>query len=58
MYSAQNGILRIMTTYNDPLMTEAMMVMEMLVSVMVVRHSIQNLTMAMTVGVIEKKGAS
>ena len=33
MYSAQNGILRIMTTYNDPLMTEAMMVMEMLVGV-------------------------
>ena len=54
-YSAQNGILRIMTTYNDPLMKVTMTVMEMLASVTVVCHLNLNLTMMMTIGIIEKK---
>ena len=54
-YSTQNGILQKMTTYNGPLMTVALRVMEMLASVTVVRHWIQNLMMTMMVGVTEQK---
>ena len=49
------GLLDIMTTYIDPYMTVMMTVREMYVSVMVVHHSLQNMTMMMTVGIIKKK---
>ena len=49
--------LGIMTTYIDPYMTVMMMVTEMYVSVTVVHHSLQNMMMMMTVGVIKKNVA-
>ena len=52
-YSAHNGIFRIMTTYNDPLMRVMMTMMKMYASVTIVHHFIQNRTM--TVGVIKNK---
>ena len=53
-YSTQNGILKIMMTYNDPLMKMTMTAIEMKASVTLVRHSIRDLTMTMMVGIIEK----